>query len=76
LCYGKLYLVEMWGGAPRQLSLDMMISLQAEWDPAQTLLVYDDENEIVLSDKAGQTRRLTAGSRPKWQPLTVAMTGL
>ncbi|NOT60416.1 MAG: hypothetical protein HOP19_09350 [Acidobacteria bacterium] len=68
LCYGRLYLVEMWGGAPRQLSLDMMISLPGEWNPSQTLLVYDDETEIVLSDKAGQTRRLASGSRPKWQP--------
>ncbi len=77
LCYGKLYLVEMWGGAARQLSLDMMISLPTEWNLAersltQNLLVYDDENEIVLSDQAGLTRRLAQGSRPKWQPLTGA----
>jgi Tol biopolymer transport system component len=68
LCYGKLYLVEMWGGALMQLSLDMMITLPLEWNPQQTLLVYDDENEIVLSDKGGQTRRLATGNRPKWQP--------
>jgi Tol biopolymer transport system component len=68
LCYGKLYLVEMWGGALMQLSLDMMISLPLEWDATQTLLAYDDENEIVLSTKAGQTRRLATGNRPKWQP--------
>ena len=68
MCYGKLYLVEMWGGAQMQLSLDMMISLPTEWSSQQTLLVYDDENEIVLSDKGGQTRRLANGSRPKWQP--------
>ena len=72
LCYGKLYLVEMWGSAARQLSLDMMISLPSEWNLTQSLLVYDDENEIVLSDQAGLTHRLTHGSRPKWQPLAVA----
>jgi hypothetical protein len=74
LCYGKLYSVEMWGSAARQLSLDMMISLPLEWNlaawnSAQYLLVYDDESEIVLSDQTGFTRRLTPGNRPKWQPL-------
>ena len=76
LCYGKLYLVEMWGGAARQLSLDMMISLPSEWNVAQNLLVYDDESEIVLSDQAGLTRRLTHGSRPKWQPVASLPTSL
>jgi WD40-like Beta Propeller Repeat len=71
LCYGKLYLVEMWGGAARQLSLDMMISLPSEWSLTQNLLVYDDENEIVFSDQTGLTRRLAQGSRPKWQPLAL-----
>jgi hypothetical protein len=76
LCYGKLFLVEMWGGPQKQLSLDMMISLPAEWDMRQTMLVYDDEEEIVISDKHGQTHRLASGSRPKWQPEALTDTSL
>ena len=70
LCYGSLFMVDRWGGAQLQLSLDMMVSLSLEWNRANTLLAYDDNNEIVLSDKEGQTKRLADGNRPKWQPLT------
>ena len=69
LCYGRLFLVDRWGGAQLQLSLDMMVSLPLEWNTANTLLVYDDGSEIVLADTNGQTKRLADGSRPKWQPL-------
>jgi hypothetical protein len=68
LCYGRLFLVDKWTGAQLQLSIDMMISLPLEWNRLNTLLVYDDGNEIVLSDTEGQTKRLADGNRPKWQP--------
>ena len=70
LCYGRLFLVDKWDGAQLQLSIDMMISLPLEWNKHSTLLVYDDGNEIVLSDNEGQTKRLADGNRPKWQPLS------
>lgn len=69
LCYGRLFLVDKWDGAQLQLSIDMMISLPLEWNSRSTLLVYDDGNEIVLSDNEGQTKRLADGNRPKWQPI-------
>jgi hypothetical protein len=70
LCYGRLFLVDKWDGAQLQLSIDMMISLPLEWNRPSTLLVYDDGNEIVLSDNAGQTTRLADGNHPKWQLLS------
>jgi dipeptidyl aminopeptidase/acylaminoacyl peptidase len=69
LCYGRLFLVDRWGGAQLQLSIDMMISLPLEWNRPTTLLAYDDGSEIVVSDTSGQTKRLADGNRPKWQPL-------
>jgi Tol biopolymer transport system component len=69
LCYGKLFLVDRWGGAQLELSLDMMISLPLQWNVENTLLVYDDRNEVVLSDSNGQIKKLADGNRPKWQPL-------
>ncbi len=69
LCYGRLFLVNRWGGPQLQLSIDMMISLPLEWNGPNTLLAYDDGSEIVLSDTNGQTKRLADGNRPKWQPL-------
>ena len=69
LCYGRLFLVDRWGGPQLQLSIDMMISLPLEWNSRNTLLAYDDGSEIVLSDTEGQTKRLADGNRPKWQPL-------
>lgn len=70
LCYGRLFLVNRQGGPQLQLSIDMMVSLPFEWDGRNSLLVYDDGNEIVLSDTNGQTRRLGDGNRPKWQPIS------
>ncbi len=69
LCYGRLFLVDRWGGPQLQLSIDMMISLPLEWNGPNTLLAYDDGSEIVLSDTSGQTKRLADGNHPKWQPL-------
>ncbi len=69
LCYGRLFLVNRWGGAQLKLSLDMMVSLPLEWNTGNTLLVYDDGNEIVLSDTNGQTKWLADGNHPKWQSL-------
>lgn len=70
LCYGRLFLVDRWGGPQLQLSIDMMISLSLEWNNLNTLLAYDDGSEIVVSDTNGQTKRLADGNHPKWQPLT------
>lgn len=69
LCYGRLFLVDRWGGPQLQLSIDMMISLPLEWNGPNTLLAYDDGSEIVLADTNGQTKRLADGNHPKWQPL-------
>ncbi|MBI3428211.1 MAG: PD40 domain-containing protein [Acidobacteria bacterium] len=68
LCYGRLFLVDRWGGPQLQLSIDMMISLPLEWNGLNNLLAYDDGSEIVLSDTNGQTKRLADGNHPKWQP--------
>jgi Tol biopolymer transport system component len=69
LCYGRLFLVDRWGGPQLQLSLDMMVSIPLDWNTGNTLLAYDDGNEVVLSDTQGQTQRLADGNHPKWQPL-------
>lgn len=70
LCYGRLFLMDKWNGAQLQLSIDMMISLPLQWNRLNTLLAYDDGNEIVLSDTEGQTKRLADGNQPKWQPVS------
>lgn len=69
LCYGRLFLVDRRGGAQLQLSIDMMVSLPLEWNSSNTGLTYDDGNQIVLADTQGQTKRLSDGNRPKWQPV-------
>jgi Tol biopolymer transport system component len=69
LCYGRLFLIEAWGGAQLQLSLDMMVSIPAEWMPDGKSLVYDDGSRIVVADAAGNPKALGEGNRPKWQPV-------
>jgi Tol biopolymer transport system component len=68
LCYGRLFLVEAWGGAQLQLSLEMMVNLPTEWTPDSRSLVYDDGSNVVLADSAGNPKALGEGNRPKWQP--------
>jgi len=69
LCYGRLFLVDAWGGAQLQLSIEMMINLPGEWASDGKLLVYDDGSKIVVADTNGNQRALTGGHHPKWQPM-------
>jgi len=68
LCYGRLFLVDSWGGAQLQLSIEMMINLPGEWASDSKLLVYDDGSRIVVADTNGNPRALAEGHHPKWQP--------
>ncbi|HKQ74755.1 MAG TPA: hypothetical protein VJ810_13770 [Blastocatellia bacterium] len=69
LCYGRLFLVDSWGGAQLQLSIEMMINLPLEWTSDSKLLVFDDGSKIVVADTNGAQRTLAGGNHPKWQPL-------
>jgi len=69
LCYGRLFLVDAWGGAQLQLSIEMMINVPGEWANDNKLLVYDDGSRIVVADTNGNPRALASGHHPKWQPL-------
>jgi Tol biopolymer transport system component len=69
LCYGRLFLVDVWGGAQLQLSLDMMINIPLEWTSDGKSLAYDDGSRIVIAEAAGSPKALSEGARPKWQPL-------
>ncbi len=68
LCYGRLFLVDSWGGAQLQLSIEMMISIPLEWTQDGQLLVYDDGSRVVVADTNGQPRSLAEGHHPKCQP--------
>src|SRR5262245_39845754 len=69
LCYGRLFLVEAWGGAQLQLSLDMMVNIPSEWTPDSKSLAYDAGSRIVFADATGNPKALSEGNRPKWQPV-------
>ncbi|HZF41396.1 MAG TPA: hypothetical protein VE715_21410 [Blastocatellia bacterium] len=76
LCYGRLVLVDAWGGAQRQLSSEMMVDLpgewasewSGEWSEDNYLLVYDDGSKIVVAGADGNLRTLAEGHHPKWRP--------
>ncbi|MBO0724205.1 MAG: hypothetical protein J2P52_01285 [Blastocatellia bacterium] len=80
LCYGRLVLVNAWGGPQRQLSSEMMVDLPAEWASEWAagragewsndacLLVYDDGGRIVVADSSGGKRTLAEGNHPRWRP--------
>jgi WD40-like Beta Propeller Repeat len=68
LCYGRLVLVDAWGGAQRQLSSEMMIDLPGEWSNDNNLLVYDDGARIVVADAHGNLRTIAEGHHPRWRP--------
>jgi Tol biopolymer transport system component len=69
LCYGRLILVNAWGGAQRQLSSEMMVDLPTEWMTESMadnyLLLYDDGARIVVADPHGESRTLAEGHHPK-----------
>lgn len=67
-CYGQLFLVEAWGGAQAQLSVEMMVNVPLEWTSNSQALVYDDGSHVVLTDTNGAPRALAEGNHPKWQP--------
>ncbi len=69
LCYGRLFLVDSWGGAQLQLSIEMMINIPLEWSRDARLLIYDDGSRIVVADTKGNPKALAEGHHPKWQPL-------
>jgi WD40-like Beta Propeller Repeat len=68
LCYGRLVLVDAWGGAQRQLSSEMMVDLPGEWSNDNNLLVYDDGSKIVVAGPDGNLRTLAEGHHPRWRP--------
>jgi Tol biopolymer transport system component len=68
LCYGRLFLVDAWGGGQHQLSSEMMIDLPGEWSNDSKLLVYDDGSRIVIAGADGDLRTLAEGHHPKWRP--------
>jgi Tol biopolymer transport system component len=69
LCYGRLFLVDAWGGAQLQLSIEMMVSVPLEWTHDGRLLVYDDGSSVVVADTNGNPKALANGHHPKWQPM-------
>ena len=69
LCYGRLYLVEAWGGPQLQLSVEMMVNVPFEWSSDGALLVYDDGSKVVVTDTFGSPKSLGEGNRPKSQPM-------
>jgi hypothetical protein len=69
LCYGRLFLVDSWGGAQLQLSIEMMIDLPMEWSRDSRWLVYDDGSRVVVADTNGNPKALAEGHHPKWQPM-------
>lgn len=68
LCYGRLFLVEAFGGAQLQLSMEMMVNLPSEWTGDGKLLVYDDGSRVIAADTQGFPKALTEGNHPKLQP--------
>lgn len=69
-CYGRLFLVDAWGGAQAQLSAEMMVNVPLEWTSNSQSLVYDDGSHVVISEANNAPRTLTEGNHPKWQPAT------
>ena len=69
LCSGRLFLVEAFGGAQLQLSIDMMLNVPNGWNSEGNLLVYDDGSRVVAADTQGFPKALTEGHHPKWQPI-------
>lgn len=68
LCYGQLFLVDIWHGVQYQLTREMTVNIPVEWDQTGKMLAYDDGGGIVVADTEGQIRRLAEGNRPKFQP--------
>ena len=68
LCYGRLFLVEAFGGVQLQLSVEMMVNLPGEWTADGNLLVYDDGSRVVVADTQGFPKALAEGNHPKLQP--------
>lgn len=69
LCSGRMFLVDAWGGDQLQLAAAPTASLTQEWNHEKTLMVYDDNGQIVISDTRGQLKSLAEGRQPKWQPV-------
>ncbi len=67
-CYGRLHLIDSWGGVAVALSTEMMMETPQEWRAGKPVLLYDDGSRIFLVDAAGQRRPLAEGNRPQWQP--------
>ena len=69
MCSGKMYLVDAWGGGQLQLALAPIANLSQEWNSERSLLVYDDNGQVVVSDTLGQLKKIAEGNQPKWQPV-------
>lgn len=70
LCFGRMYIVSRWGGPPLQLTVDLATNLSADWNCAGTLLVYDDQGQVLVSDTHGQIKPIAEGNQPRWQPIS------
>ncbi|HYE73362.1 MAG TPA: hypothetical protein VEF04_08525 [Blastocatellia bacterium] len=69
ICFGRMYLINRWGGPALQLAVDMTTNLSAEWNRTGTMLVYDDQGQILVSDIHGQIKPIAEGNQPRWQPI-------
>ena len=69
LCSGRMYLVNVWGGAQLQLAAAPTANLSQEWNHEKNLMLYDDNGQIVMADTHGQLKAIAAGVQPKWQPV-------
>jgi hypothetical protein len=69
LCAGRMYLVDAWGGAQLQLATAPTAGLSQEWNQEKSLIIYDDNGQLMLANTQGQLKSLGDGAQPKWQPV-------
>jgi Tol biopolymer transport system component len=68
LCYGRIYLVDSWGGRQQRLSEEMVVNAAVEWAPDSKRFAFDDGGHITTGEVGQTVRRLAEGNRPKWRP--------
>ena len=68
LCYGRIYLVDSWGGRQQRLSEEMVVNPAVEWTSDSKRFVFEDGGHITTGEIGQTVKRLAEGSRPKWRP--------
>ncbi len=68
LCYGRIYLVDSWGGRQQRLSEEMVVNPAVEWTPDSKRFLFEDGGHITAGEIGQTVKRLAEGSRPKWRP--------